>query len=71
MASKRQRTADGIPKAVLDYEGSASFRARLVFSCLSTKPVRITNIRPNEESPGRLPIAAIVFIIKTLLNFTR
>jgi RNA 3'-terminal phosphate cyclase-like protein len=37
---------------MLRYEGSASFRCRVVTSILCSKSLRIDNIRVNDEHPG-------------------
>jgi RNA 3'-terminal phosphate cyclase len=52
--SKRPRVANTqSATAPLVYKGTANFRARLVLSCLSSRPVRITEIRPDDEMPGK------------------
>lgn len=52
MSNKRSKTSNGPPKAVLTYEGCSNFRQRLVLSCITSRPVRIINIRPDDECPG-------------------
>jgi len=72
MSAKRPRTGPpGPPKATLEYEGTANFRARLVLSCLSARPVRIRAIRPDDESPGLSSFeASFVRLLDKLTNGT-
>lgn len=37
---------------MLEFSGPELFRQRLVLACVSGKPIRIINIRSNEENPG-------------------
>ncbi|KAJ1507169.1 hypothetical protein HMI54_004404, partial [Coelomomyces lativittatus] len=41
-----------IKKSLLKFKGHLYFRQRLVLSLLSGKPIRITEIRPDDENPG-------------------
>lgn len=44
---------------MLEFSGPELFRQRLVLACISGKPVRIANIRSNEENPGLKGIAPL------------
>lgn len=37
---------------MIEFSGHELFRQRLVLSCVSGKPIKIINIRSNEENPG-------------------
>lgn len=37
---------------MIEFSGTELFRQRLVLSCVSGKPIKIINIRSNEENPG-------------------
>lgn len=57
---------------VLTYEGCNFFRQRLVLATLSSRPVRITNIRANTEEPGlrgKLPrLCVCVCVVRSFLH---
>mmetsp|Transcript_37436 Transcript_37436/g.48434 ORF Transcript_37436/g.48434 Transcript_37436/m.48434 type:complete len:383 (+) Transcript_37436:16-1164(+) len=71
MDTKRQRTSNGPPKATLVYEGCANFRQRLVLACITSRPVRIVKIRPDDECPGLASFeASFVRLLDKLTNGT-
>lgn len=37
---------------MLEFSGPELFRQRIILSCVSGKPIKIINIRSNEENPG-------------------
>ena len=45
----------------ITFEGSNYFRQRLVLATLSSRSVRIVNIRRNEEEPGLKGIKKILY----------
>ena len=58
---------------VLRYEGCNFLRQRLVLSTLSSRPVRITNIREDADEPGLrgqlLLYHSILSQVKSVLQF--
>ena len=54
---------------MLRFKGSESFRQRLVFSTLSGKPIRIDDIRAQDENPGlRDYEASLLRLIEKKIN---
>jgi len=64
MSSRKRKAPSGSAeprqavRETLTFNGSTLMRARLVLATLSARPVRITNIRIDEESPGLTPSEA-------------
>jgi RNA 3'-terminal phosphate cyclase len=49
---------------MIEFSGPELFRQRLILACISGKPIRIVNIRSNEENPG------LKGILLYLISFT-
>jgi RNA 3'-terminal phosphate cyclase-like protein len=54
---------------MLRFRGCSHFRLRLVLSCLSGRPIRIDDIRADDEAPGiKLYEASFLRLIEKISN---
>ncbi|XP_063729821.1 RNA 3'-terminal phosphate cyclase-like protein [Symsagittifera roscoffensis] len=57
---------------VLEFEGANYFRQRIIQSLLSSRPIRIINIRPREQNPGLHDFEAnLLRLIDAITNGTK
>ena len=58
-----------MPQKMLKFKGCQSFRQRLVFSTLSGRPIRIDDIRANDDSTGLKDFeASLLRLLEKLTN---